>query len=71
MRGLEGKKAIVTGAGGGLGTAISKRLADAGCIVGVFDLNGDAAEKTASTIGENAAAFAVDISDFEAVKASW
>ncbi len=68
MRGLNGKNAIVTGAGGGLGTAISKRLVDAGCSVGVFDLNAEAAEKTVASLGGKAAAFAVDISDFEAVK---
>lgn len=68
MKGLTGKRAIVTGGGGGLGGAICKRLAEAGCVVGVFDLNEAAAIKTADVIGEKAAAFAVDISDFEAVK---
>ncbi|WP_169566020.1 glucose 1-dehydrogenase [Sneathiella limimaris] len=67
MRGLEGKKVIVTGGGGGLGTAICKRLSEAGCTVGVFDLNGDAAQKTADQLS-SAGAYAVDISDFDAVK---
>ena len=70
MKGLQGKTAIVTGGGGGLGTAICKRLAEAGCNVGVFDLNLEAATETANSIGEKAAAFDVDISDFEAVKAA-
>lgn len=70
MKGLAGKVAIVTGGGGGLGTAICKRLAEAGCKVGVFDLNLETATNTANAIGENAAAFAVDISDFEAVQAA-
>ena len=70
MRGLEGKNAIVTGGGGGLGTAICKRLAEAGCRVGVFDLNATAAEKTVSNIGLETTAFTVDISDFDAVKAA-
>ncbi len=67
MKGLQGKRAIVTGGGGGLGTAICKRLAEAGAIVGVFDLNKEAAEKVASEIGGSASAYAVDISDQAAV----
>jgi len=68
VKGLSGKTAIVTGGGGGLGTAICKRLAEDGCKIGIFDLNLDAARKTAGEIGENACAFDVDISDLEAVK---
>jgi NAD(P)-dependent dehydrogenase (short-subunit alcohol dehydrogenase family) len=33
MDGMKGKVAIVTGAGGGVGKAISKRLASEGCNV--------------------------------------
>ncbi|MEH6474851.1 MAG: glucose 1-dehydrogenase [Sneathiella sp.] len=68
MKGLSGKTAIVTGGGGGLGTAICKRLAEEGCRIGVLDLNLDAAQETAAEIGEAACAFGVDISDLEAVK---
>ena len=68
MKGLAGKKAIVTGGGGGLGTAMCQRLAEEGCLVGVFDLNIQAARETADSIGEKAAAYEVDISDFDAVK---
>jgi len=68
VKGLSGKTAIVTGGGGGLGTAICKRLTEEGCKVGVFDLNLETATKTAEEIGENASAFCVDISDLEAVK---
>jgi len=68
VRGLDGKVAIVTGGGGGLGTAICTRLADAGCKIGIFDLNMEAAERTAASIGASAAAFCVDISDLEAVQ---
>lgn len=70
MKGLKGKTAIVTGGGGGLGTAICKRLAEEGCRIGVFDLNFETAEDTVAEIGDNAAAFAVDISDLEAVQAA-
>ena len=37
MRGLADKVALVTGAGGGIGAAICKRLAEEGCHVALFD----------------------------------
>ncbi|MDX6654830.1 MAG: hypothetical protein QOH18_1544, partial [Solirubrobacterales bacterium] len=43
---VEGKVAIVTGAGGGIGGAISRALAAAGAKVVVADLDGDAAAVT-------------------------
>jgi 2-hydroxycyclohexanecarboxyl-CoA dehydrogenase len=70
MRGLNGKNAIVTGAGGAIGGAISLRLAEEGATVGAFDLSGEAAEATAARIGEaggRARATACDITDYEAV----
>jgi 2-hydroxycyclohexanecarboxyl-CoA dehydrogenase len=73
MKGLQGKAAIVTGGGSGIGRAIVERLASEGCIVGIFDLNGTAAEQTAVTIaasGGKAHAHAVDISDLAAVQES-
>lgn len=67
MKGLAGKNAIVTGGGGGLGSAICARLAEEGVNVGVFDLNFESAQKVADEIGGNAVAFQVDISDLSAV----
>jgi 2-hydroxycyclohexanecarboxyl-CoA dehydrogenase len=72
MRGLKGKAVIVTGSGSGIGKAIAGRLAAEGCVVGVFDLNADAAKATMSTIsaaGGKAQAYAVDIADLGAVQA--
>jgi 2-hydroxycyclohexanecarboxyl-CoA dehydrogenase len=70
MKGLEGKVAVVTGAGGAIGRAIAMRLAELGSIVGVFDVNEENAEATAKAIadaGGKAAAAAVDITDYAAV----
>ena len=70
MRGLEGKAAIVTGGGGGIGSAICRRLADAGVRVGVFDRDMAAAERTVAALtsgGAEAKAFEVDITDHAAV----
>ena len=72
MKGLEGKAAIVTGSGSGIGRAIAERLAAEGCIVGIFDMNAAAAEATTSTIasaGGMAHAHVVDITDLAAVQA--
>jgi NAD(P)-dependent dehydrogenase (short-subunit alcohol dehydrogenase family) len=50
---LNGKVAIVTGAGQGIGEAIAKRLAVAGARVSVNDINPDRAERVASEIREH------------------
>lgn len=71
MRGLKGKVAIVTGGGGGIGSAVCQRLGEEGCIVGVFDINPDGAAKTADLInaaGGTAYAHTVDITDFDNVR---
>ncbi len=74
MRGLTGKMAIVTGGGGGIGSAVCQRLAEEGVRVAVFDIDEQAALAaiteaggTASAIteaGGTATAFAADITDY-------
>ncbi len=55
--GLKGKTAIVTGGGGGIGRAISSRLAEEGVAVGVFDRNAEAANAVAAGDPPSAAAW--------------
>jgi 2-hydroxycyclohexanecarboxyl-CoA dehydrogenase len=73
MRGLHGKAAIVTGAGGAIGRAISLRLAEEGARIGIFDRAAEGAEETARLVraaGGVADVAAVDIADYEAVAAA-
>ncbi len=74
MERFDGRAAIVTGAGGGIGGAISRRLAREGAKVAVLDRDGEAAEATAAVIrgaGHGAAvAITCDITDRAAVDAA-
>jgi 3-oxoacyl-[acyl-carrier protein] reductase len=61
---LQGRRAIVTGGGSGIGRAGAVRFAEEGAEVAVFDLDGDAAAATAEGCGGRA--FAVDVTDKQA-----
>jgi NAD(P)-dependent dehydrogenase (short-subunit alcohol dehydrogenase family) len=67
-RRFEGKVAIVTGAGSGIGAATARRLADEGARVGVGDVNGELAEKVAAEIGDAAIAVEFDAGDVASVE---
>jgi NAD(P)-dependent dehydrogenase (short-subunit alcohol dehydrogenase family) len=66
---FEGKVAIVTGGGSGIGEACAITLADRGAKVLVADWHAEAAEKVAAGIGGSARAFTVDVSDPAACEA--
>jgi 3-oxoacyl-[acyl-carrier protein] reductase len=65
-----GKIAVVTGAGAGIGAAISERLAAAGADVAVLDLSPAAAQRTVERIGRGLAVPA-DVSDSAAVETAF
>lgn len=67
---LSGKIAIVTGAAHpkGMGFATAKKLISAGASVVCLDLDADAVQQIAETLGERAFAMPLDVTDADAVK---
>ncbi|ABS66162.1 short-chain dehydrogenase/reductase SDR [Xanthobacter versatilis] len=69
MRGLKGKIVVVTGGGGGIGSATCRRFAEEGARVVVADISAAAAERVAEeirTAGGDATIAVVDLTDFAA-----
>lgn len=68
---LDGKVAVVTGAGGGIGGAIARGIAASGSAVGLLDLSGSDLEGTAASIqqdGGSSFIVPVDVTDPEDLK---
>lgn len=71
MFSLEGKTAIITGGGSGIGKAISVLFAKQGALVHIIELNAAAAEETVNEIEQNqgkAFAHGCDVSNQKAVQ---
>lgn len=74
MKRLDGRIALITAAGSGMGRAGALRFASEGAHVIVSDLNAEAAEKVVAEIKESggeATARALDVSDVDAIKATF
>jgi 2-hydroxycyclohexanecarboxyl-CoA dehydrogenase len=69
MRGLSGRRVILTGGASGIGRAAALRLAHEGCVVGIFDLDQAGAEATAAKC-EGAQVYRVDITDRAQIEAA-
>lgn len=70
---LGGRSAVVTGAAGGIGSAVATALAEAGAAVLVTDIDGDAAAEVAERIsasGHRAAATTLDVADRDSADAA-
>jgi 2-hydroxycyclohexanecarboxyl-CoA dehydrogenase len=66
MRGLDGRRVIMTGGASGIGRAAALRLAAQGCVLGIFDIDEAGAQQTARQCAQ-AAAWRVDITDREQI----
>jgi NAD(P)-dependent dehydrogenase (short-subunit alcohol dehydrogenase family) len=66
---LDGRRALVTGAGSGIGAAIARALAEAGARVVVTDLDREAAARVAAEIG--GVALGLDVADAPATAAAF
>jgi 2-hydroxycyclohexanecarboxyl-CoA dehydrogenase len=64
---VPGSLAVVTGAGSGIGRATARAFAKAGARVVAVDINEVAAKETAAELGSGHHAYAVDVSDAEAM----
>ena len=72
MRGIEGRRTIVTGSGRGIGRGIARRLAEEGAIVAVNDVDEENARETVDLIeddGGEAIVALADVTDLEEVTA--
>jgi NAD(P)-dependent dehydrogenase (short-subunit alcohol dehydrogenase family) len=67
---LDGKVAVITGAGGGMGREAAIIFAEEGAQVCAADIDGDAAEQVASEAGD-ALALQVDVADGPSVQAMY
>ena len=69
MKRLGGKVAIVTGGGGGIGSAVARRMVSEGARVVIADLFEDSARRAAEPLGDAALAVQFDAADPESVRA--
>jgi 3-oxoacyl-[acyl-carrier protein] reductase len=67
---LDGKTALVTGAGSGIGKAIAETFAQEGARVALADVNLDAAKTAARAIGNNAIAVRCDVTQRADIEAA-
>jgi 3-oxoacyl-[acyl-carrier protein] reductase len=68
MRGLVGKRALVTGAARGIGRATAQRLAFEGARVALVDVDADALTDAAVVAGDHGLALHADVRDEDAVR---
>lgn len=63
---LSGKKALITGASGGIGEAIARKMHEAGATVGLHGTREEKLQSLATELGERAMVFPANLSDLDA-----
>lgn len=69
MRRLEGKSALITGAARGIGRGFAQAYLREGASVAIADINLEAAQDTATALGDNAYAVQMDVADQSSIDA--
>lgn len=64
------QKAIITGAADGIGWALARRFAAAGCRIAIADIDGDRAAMRAAELGDGHIALACDVAEETSVAAA-
>lgn len=64
------QKAIITGAADGIGWALARRFAAAGCRIAIADIDGDRAAMRAAELGDEHIALACDVAEEASVAAA-
>jgi NAD(P)-dependent dehydrogenase (short-subunit alcohol dehydrogenase family) len=67
MRGLDGKRALVTGAAQGIGLATARRLVEEGALVALVDVDEPALSQATELVGELGLPLPADVSDEDQV----
>jgi NAD(P)-dependent dehydrogenase (short-subunit alcohol dehydrogenase family) len=68
MRDMNGRRVLLTGAAGGIGSATARRLAAHGARLALVDVDGDPLEALGADLGDAAATYRVDITDLTALE---
>jgi NAD(P)-dependent dehydrogenase (short-subunit alcohol dehydrogenase family) len=71
MKGLSGKRALVTGGASGIGAATAGRLLEEGCQVAVLDRDPEANQRLATDLPELAGVYEADVADRDQVNAAF
>ena len=67
---LTGRVAVVTGGAQGIGFAVARRMAASGAHIAIWDRDGELAEQAAQSLGPQARAYRVDVTDGAAMLAA-
>ena len=70
MKGLSGKRALVTGGASGIGAATASRFLEEGCQVAVLDRDPEAENRLANDLPDLAGVYEADVADYDQVRAA-